>query len=66
MLKCAEMLSKNIPFVRTDFYEINGHLYFGELTFYPGGGMEEFTPDKWDGTLGSWLELPKSIVGGEF
>lgn len=46
MLELAEKLSANLPFVRADFYEINGNLYFGELTFYPGTGMEEFTPEK--------------------
>ena len=59
MIKLAEKLSKNIPFVRVDFYEINGKVYFGELTFYPGSGMEEFTPEKWDFELGSWLTLQK-------
>ncbi len=58
MIEYAEKLSKDIPFVRVDFYEIDGHLYFGELTFYPGGGMEGFTPESWDEELGSWLKLP--------
>lgn len=59
MVELAEILSKDIPFVRVDFYEINGHIYFGELTFYPGAGFEEFTPDKWDRILGDWIVLPK-------
>ena len=59
MIQFAEELSKGIPFLRVDFYEINGQLYFGELTFYPGGGFEEFTPEEWDYRLGSWLQLPK-------
>lgn len=58
MIKIAEKLSENIPFVRVDFYEINNQIYFGEMTFFPGGGMEEFTPVDWDYTLGSWLRLP--------
>lgn len=58
MVEFAEILSKNIPFVRVDFYETNGQLYFGELTFYPGGGFEEFTPESYDYLLGSWMELP--------
>lgn len=57
MIKFAEKLSKNIPFVRVDFYEVKGKPYFGELTFYPGGGMEEFTPEEWDYKLGSWINL---------
>ena len=59
MIKLAETLSKDIPFVRVDFYEINNKPYFGELTFYPGNGMEEFTPEKYDKILGDMLELPK-------
>ncbi len=59
MIILAEKLCKNIPFVRVDFYEINNKVYFGEMTFFPGGGMEEFTPQKWDGILGEWIELPK-------
>ena len=58
MIGLAEKLSINIPFVRVDFYEINGRIYFGELTFFPGSGIEEFTPETWDYTLGSWINLP--------
>lgn len=58
MKKFAEQLSTNIPFVRVDFYEINGKVYFGELTFFPGAGFEEFTPSKYDRILGSWINLP--------
>lgn len=54
----AEKLAKNLPFIRVDFYEINKKLYFSELTLYPGSGIEEFTPEEWDYTLGSWLKLP--------
>ena len=58
MVRLAEQLSKDIPFVRVDFYEVSGKIYFGELTFYPGSGFEEFEPFEWDKTLGSWIELP--------
>ena len=40
MFEFAEILSKNIPFIRVDFYESNGNLYFGELTFYPSAGFD--------------------------
>lgn len=59
MIELAEKLSKEIPFVRVDFYEINNIMYFGELTFYPGGGFEEFTPKEYDEKLGNWIKLPK-------
>ena len=58
MIQLAEKLSDGIPFVRVDLYEIGGKVYFGELTFYPGCGFEEFTPPDWDRTLGDWIELP--------
>lgn len=56
MITLAEKLAFGIPFVRVDFYEINGNIYFGELTFFPGSGYEEFTPEEWDKTLGDWIE----------
>ncbi len=58
MLELAEVLADGIPFVRVDFYEAGGKIYFGELTFYPGGGFTRFIPEEWDYTLGSWIELP--------
>lgn len=58
MAKLARKLSEGIPFVRVDFYEVNGQVYFGELTFFPGNGMEEFTPEYYDELLGSWIALP--------
>lgn len=39
MLKCAEDLSKGIPFVRMDFYDYNGKAIFGEMTFTPTAGF---------------------------
>lgn len=60
MMCFAKKLSKDIPFVRTDFYEINGKVYFGEITFYPASGFSPFVPEEWDYKLGEWLELPQS------
>lgn len=57
MVSLAQSLSKDIPFVRVDFYEINGRVYFGELTLFPGSGMEDFRPVEWDYKLGEWIDL---------
>ena len=57
MIELSEILSKELLFVRIDFYNIDGKIYFGEITFYPGSGFEEFTPDEWDLKLGEFLEL---------
>ena len=59
MLELAEKLATGIPFVRVDFYEVGEKIYFGEMTFYPGCGFEEFSPKDWDYTLGKWIELAK-------
>ena len=64
MREAAERLSEGIPFVRVDFYDVGGEPRFGEMTFYPGAGFEEFAPEEWDGRLGEWVRLPESVGGG--
>ena len=60
MIELSEKLASSIQveFVRIDFYEVNGRIYFGEITFYPGSGFEAFQPVEWDKVLGSWINLP--------
>ncbi len=59
MKELAEKLAKDKSFVRIDFYEIRGKIYFGEITFYPNSGYEKFEPEEWDYKLGSLIKLPK-------
>lgn len=56
MLSIAKILSKDFPFVRVDFYNIKGKIYFGELTFYPWSGYVQFTPDDFDFKLGRYFD----------
>ena len=63
MKKFAEVLSKGIPQVRVDFYDINGQIYFGEMTFSHWSGMTPFDPDEWDKKFGEWIKLPDSVGG---
>lgn len=58
MIEIAKKLAEDTVFSRIDLYEINGRIYFGEITFCPGGGQEAFRPVEWDYELGSWLRLP--------
>lgn len=58
MIALSKKLSNGIPFIRVDWYEIKGKLYFGELTFYPASGFEKFEPEEWNYILGKWLQLP--------
>lgn len=58
MIRLVSILSKDIPHVRVDFYEIAGKLYFGELTFSHWSGFMPFQPPEWDKKIGDWLILP--------
>lgn len=62
MKELARKLSKDIPFLRVDLYEIEGKIYFGELTFYPASGYLPFEPEEYDKFLGDMLELPKEKI----
>lgn len=67
MIRLSEKLSKGIPQVRCDFYEVNGKSYFGELTFCHWGGMTPFKPADFDKTMGDWVRLPsKDERGGGY
>ena len=61
MVKLAEILSEDIPFLRVDFYEINGKIYFGELTLYTGAGFTKFEPESADIKIGNLLKLPEKV-----
>lgn len=60
MVNLAEALSKGFPQVRVDLYNINGKIYFGEMTFFHWGGKIPFEPDEWDYTFGNWITLPNN------
>ncbi|WP_295357321.1 ATP-grasp fold amidoligase family protein [uncultured Succiniclasticum sp.] len=55
----AKILSKDMLFVRIDFYDISGRMYFGEITFYPASGFGVFEPDQWNYKLGEMINLQK-------
>lgn len=58
MLAAAEALGRGFDFVRVDLYDVDGVVWFGELTPYPGGGLDRYDP-AFDELLGSWWELPR-------
>ena len=61
MVKIAEKLSKPFPFVRVDLYDINGTIYFGEMTFTPARGTLILDDDKCDFEMGEWLDISKFV-----
>ena len=44
MMSYANILSKDFPFARIDFYSIRGKTVFGEITWYPSTGLNPFQP----------------------
>jgi TupA-like ATPgrasp len=64
MLAVAEALGRDLDFIRVDLYDVDGEVWFSELTPYPGGGLDRFDPalDSWLGSL--WQLPPRSAVRG--
>ncbi len=59
----AKKLSGNFPFVRVDFYSVNNKSFFGEMTFYPTDGRDDFYPDEYNKIIGDMIVLPKIPKG---
>ena len=57
MKEIAKKLSEDFDYVRVDLYNIDGNIYFGELTFCDAGGFGTFNPKIWDSKLGSYWEI---------
>lgn len=62
MFRIAARLSEGIPYLRVDLYNINGHIYFGELTFFPRSGCDSNLLRETDLLFGSRIKLPEEKV----
>ena len=60
MKRLAAVLSEGTPQLRVDFYEVDGRVYFGEMTFFHCSGMEGFQPEEWGRIFGDWVQLPEA------
>ena len=58
MVELSEILAQHTYHLRVDFYEVNGKIYCGELTFFDGAGFCSFIPEKYNRILGDWIKLP--------
>ena len=58
MKKIAAILSKGLPHVRVDLYDIGERVLFGEITFFHFEGTVPFRPEEWDYAFGKMLNLP--------
>lgn len=63
MKQLAARLSVGMPHVRVDLYNIQGKVYFGELTFFHWGGTVPFVPNEWDYRFGECIKLPHNSKG---
>ncbi len=61
MKRLATTLSEGTPQLRVDFYEVDGKVYFGEMTFFHCSGTEAFHPAEWDQIFGDWVRLPERL-----
>lgn len=57
MFELASQLSEGHPFVRVDFYNVNGRIYFGEMTFFPASGYDTKRLPESDLLFGSMIDL---------
>lgn len=62
MKMIASKLSKGIPHVRIDLYEVDGKVFLGEMTFFHFSGFTPFVPEEWDYRFGEWLVLPSTKI----
>lgn len=62
MVELSRKCSQGLPFIRVDWYEVNGQVYFSEFTFYTDAGCQPFHPDEWDFKLGDMIILPENKV----
>jgi hypothetical protein len=62
MLDIAAGLSRRFQFVRVDLYEVDGRVWFGELSFFPGGGLIPIKPRSYDLEMGRLIDLSKPMV----
>ena len=58
MIELSEQLAKDFICVRVDWYEVDGRIYFGEMTFTPSAGLMLLEPKEYDEILGDLIHLP--------
>ncbi|MFN7100838.1 MAG: ATP-grasp fold amidoligase family protein, partial [Flavobacterium sp.] len=59
MISIANKLAQDLIFVRVDLYSIKNKIYFGELTFFPWGGKQRITVERFNKEFGDMIHLPK-------
>lgn len=60
MNRVSVELSRGIPFVRIDFYEVDGAVFLGEMTFFPAAGFTKYTPEEYDAVYAPMIPIEKT------
>ncbi|MCH5172389.1 MAG: hypothetical protein J1F31_06155 [Erysipelotrichales bacterium] len=66
MIEIANTLASGFDHVRVDLYNINGKIYFGEMTFTNGSGFEKIIPDKYDYILGDEWQINRTMKENKY
>lgn len=61
MIRLSEKLASPFSYARVDWYDVDGRLFFGEITFHHDGGNKPIEPEEWDLKLGEKLVLKRTI-----
>ena len=61
MLEIGSKIAAMFKYVRVDFYDVDGRLYYGEVTFHHGNGFDKFSPDSYDYYFGDMLDLDAPV-----
>ena len=62
LIELAEKLGEGFAHVRVDFYVVEDRIFFGEMTFTHGSGIERFSPKEFGVTVGGWIDLTKCVT----
>ena len=62
MISLSKILCQGFTHVRVDFYNVNGKIYFGEMTFTSANGGEIPNPESFDQQLGEYIKLPEKYI----
>jgi hypothetical protein len=61
MKKYAEIIGKDLDYVRVDLYDLGDRVVFGEMTHYPASGLSKYVPSSYDYWIGAFWKLPKIV-----
>lgn len=62
MVEIGSRIAKLFTYVRVDFYDVDGKLYYGEITLHHGGGYDVFLPESYDLYYGQKLDLNAPVL----